>query len=131
MDPIERPLDLIDRAVDPTHRPRISSQAVRRRSAPSLSARSARFGRGGRRAGALRRAPHGVGILRSAGPTGCAPNGFPSHEKRPHGDRRAPLSWHEEILASIAWFRRRYPTPLARLRAARRAYAQWAKSMPR
>lgn len=45
----------------------------------------------------------------------------------------APMS-HEEreqILESIAWFTRRYPTPLERLAASRRAYAQWAKGMPR
>ena len=46
---------------------------------------------------------------------------------------RAPMSEaeREEILASIAWFTRRYPTPGERLAAARRAYAQWAKGMPR
>ena len=37
----------------------------------------------------------------------------------------------EEILASVAWFMKRYPTPGERLTAARRAYAQWAKGMPR
>jgi hypothetical protein len=36
----------------------------------------------------------------------------------------------EEILASIEWFMRRYPTPGERLAAARRAYAQWAKGVP-
>jgi hypothetical protein len=46
---------------------------------------------------------------------------------------QAPMSdaEREEILASIAWFMRRYPTPGARLAAARRAYTQWAKGMPR
>jgi len=46
---------------------------------------------------------------------------------------QAPMSAaeREEILASIAWFTRRYPTPGERLAAARRAYAQWAKGMPR
>lgn len=45
----------------------------------------------------------------------------------------APMSAaeREEILASIAWFMRRYPTPGERLAAARRAYAQWARGMPR
>lgn len=31
----------------------------------------------------------------------------------------------EEALALIAWHRRRYPTPLARLRHAREAYERW------
>lgn len=46
---------------------------------------------------------------------------------------RAPMSDDEraEILAQIAWFMRRYPTPAERLAAARRSYAQWARSMPR
>ena len=46
---------------------------------------------------------------------------------------QAPMSdaEREEILASIAWFMRRYPTPGERLAAARRACAQWAKGMPR
>lgn len=46
---------------------------------------------------------------------------------------RAPMSdaEREEILASCAWFVRRYPTPGERLAAARRAAAQWTKGMPR
>jgi len=46
---------------------------------------------------------------------------------------RAPMSDTErkEILASIAWFMRRYPTPGERLAAARRAYAQWVKGRSR
>jgi len=45
----------------------------------------------------------------------------------------APMSQdeREEILASVAWFTRRYPTPGERLAAARRGYQQWARSMPR
>lgn len=34
----------------------------------------------------------------------------------------------EEIRASIRWFQRRYPTPLDRLRYARRKYEEWAKT---
>lgn len=34
----------------------------------------------------------------------------------------------EEALALIAWHRRRYPTPLARLRHAREAYARWTRN---
>jgi hypothetical protein len=34
----------------------------------------------------------------------------------------------EEIRAHIRWFRRRYPTPLERLRYARRKYDDWAKT---
>jgi hypothetical protein len=46
---------------------------------------------------------------------------------------RAPMSEAErnEILEQIAWFMRRYPTPAERLAAARQAYAQWSRSMPR
>lgn len=46
---------------------------------------------------------------------------------------RAPMSDEEraQILESVAWFTRRYPTPLERLAASRRAYAQWVKGMPR
>ena len=36
----------------------------------------------------------------------------------------------QEILASRAWFSKRYPTPGERLAAARRAYKQWARSIP-
>jgi hypothetical protein len=45
---------------------------------------------------------------------------------------RAPMSAAErqEILESVAWFTRRYPTPGERLAAARRAYKQWARGMP-
>jgi hypothetical protein len=44
----------------------------------------------------------------------------------------APMSEveREEILSSVAWFTRRYPTPGERLAAARRAYAEWSKGMP-
>ncbi|HEY3353669.1 MAG TPA: hypothetical protein VGQ83_10495 [Polyangia bacterium] len=34
----------------------------------------------------------------------------------------------EEMRALIAWFRRRYPTPAARLAYCRRAYARWTRS---
>jgi hypothetical protein len=36
----------------------------------------------------------------------------------------------EENLALIDWFSRRYPTPEARLRYARRAYRRWKSAMP-
>jgi hypothetical protein len=36
----------------------------------------------------------------------------------------------EEILELIAWFTRRYPTPAARLRYARQAWARWSRAMP-
>ena len=44
----------------------------------------------------------------------------------------APVSPEEEAAMAelIAWFRRRYPTPGARLAYARRAYARWRKSLP-
>ena len=46
---------------------------------------------------------------------------------------KAPMSEEErrEILASVAWFKRRYPTPADRLAAARRATEQWVRGMPR
>lgn len=37
----------------------------------------------------------------------------------------------DEILASVAWFKRRYPTAAERLAAARRGYEQWTQSTPR
>lgn len=37
----------------------------------------------------------------------------------------------EEARALIRWFRRRYPTPAARLAYARRAYRRWAAGLPR
>ena len=45
----------------------------------------------------------------------------------------APMSDEErnDILASISWFKRRYPTPADRLAAARKAAAQWSLGMPR
>jgi hypothetical protein len=44
----------------------------------------------------------------------------------------APMTEAErqEILASVAWFRGRYPTPGERLAAARRAYKQWTQGRP-
>ena len=42
----------------------------------------------------------------------------------------APMSdqEREEILASVAWFRKRYPTPADRLAAARRACIAWTRA---
>ena len=41
----------------------------------------------------------------------------------------APMSDQEleEILASVAWFRKRYPTPAERMAAARRACTAWTR----
>jgi hypothetical protein len=36
----------------------------------------------------------------------------------------------EEARSLIRWFRRRYPTPAARLAYARRAYIRWAAGRP-
>jgi hypothetical protein len=36
----------------------------------------------------------------------------------------------EESRSLIRWFRRRYPTPAARLAYARRAYRRWASARP-
>jgi hypothetical protein len=45
---------------------------------------------------------------------------------------RAPMSAEEreEILESVTWFRKRYPTAGERLTAARRAYQQWVRARP-
>jgi hypothetical protein len=37
----------------------------------------------------------------------------------------------EEILALVAWFRRRYPTPADRLAYVRRAYRRWQRTLAR
>lgn len=44
----------------------------------------------------------------------------------------APMSETErqEILDSVAWFTKRYPTPGERLAAARLAYKRWAQGTP-
>lgn len=55
-----------------------------------------------------------------------SPQEFEAYVRAPMGDAE-----REEILASSAWFMRRYPTPGERLAASRRAYAQWAKGLPR
>jgi hypothetical protein len=46
---------------------------------------------------------------------------------------RIPVSEeeHEEILALVRWFRRRYPTPAQRLAYVRRAYRRWARTARR
>ena len=36
----------------------------------------------------------------------------------------------DEVRALVAWFRRRYPTPLERLAYARRAYRRWMPRLP-
>ena len=44
---------------------------------------------------------------------------------------RTPISDSERegILELVAWFRRRYPTPLDRLRYVRRAYRRWQSTL--
>lgn len=37
----------------------------------------------------------------------------------------------EDFTALVAWFQRRYPTPLERLRATRHLAAQWQRNRPR
>ena len=46
---------------------------------------------------------------------------------------RTPISQEEreEILELIAWFRRSYPTPAARLAYVRRAYRRWQETLER
>ena len=51
---------------------------------------------------------------------------FDSYVHTPMGEAE-----RQEILASIAWFTKRYPTPGERLAAARRGYKQWAQGIPR
>jgi hypothetical protein len=40
-------------------------------------------------------------------------------------DRPIGRDERDEILALVKWFRRRYPTPLARLAYVRQAYRRW------
>jgi hypothetical protein len=41
-------------------------------------------------------------------------------------DRPIGREERDEILALVRWFRRRYPTPLARLAYVRQAYRRWS-----
>lgn len=70
--------------------------------------------------------PEAVARVREMAERRLSPEEFDAYVNAPMSD----AEW-EEILASIAWFMRRYPTPGERLSAARRAYAQWAKGMPK
>ena len=47
--------------------------------------------------------------------------------------RAAPMTADElrDTLELVAWFRRRYPTPIDRLRYVTRAYRRWARSLAR
>jgi hypothetical protein len=46
---------------------------------------------------------------------------------------RTPVNQQEreEVLALVAWFRRRYPTPAERLGYVRRAYVRWLRATGR
>jgi hypothetical protein len=70
--------------------------------------------------------PETLGRLQEMAERRLTPEEFNAHVN-------APMSEEEraEILANIEWFMRRYPTPAERLASARRAYAQWARSIPR
>ena len=61
-----------------------------------------------------------------------------SEERRLSADEfraRVEAPWSAQELADFealcAWFRRRYPTPLERLRATRDLMAQWQNNVPR
>ncbi len=69
--------------------------------------------------------PEAVARVRAMAERRLSPEEFEAYVHAPMSDAE-----REEILASIAWFMRRYPTPGERLAAARRAYAQWARGMP-
>jgi hypothetical protein len=69
--------------------------------------------------------PEAVARVRAMAERRLSPEEFEAYVCAPMSDEE-----REEILASIAWFMRRYPTPGERLAAARRAYAQWARGMP-
>lgn len=56
---------------------------------------------------------------------------LPLETLRERWARELPPDELSENLELIDWFCRRYPTPEARLRYARRAYRRWAASMPR
>lgn len=64
--------------------------------------------------------------LREMAERRLSPEEFEAYVDAPMSDEE-----REEIIASITWFMRRYPTPGERLSAARRACAQWAGRPPR
>jgi hypothetical protein len=66
--------------------------------------------------------PEAVAQVRAMAERRLTPEEFEAYLSAPMSDAE-----REEILASIAWFMRRYPTPGERLAAARRAYAQWTR----
>lgn len=69
--------------------------------------------------------PETVRMLRS-----LAEAPLPIETLRARWERELPPDELAENLALIEWFCRRYPTPEARLRYARRAYRRWAAAMP-
>jgi hypothetical protein len=55
-----------------------------------------------------------------------SPEEFAARVAAPWTDRE-----REDFAALVAWFHRRYPTPLERLRATRHLAAQWQRDRPR
>jgi hypothetical protein len=55
-----------------------------------------------------------------------APEEFAARVAAPRTDRQ-----REDFEALVAWFNRRYPTPLERLRATSQLAAQWQRNRPR
>jgi hypothetical protein len=55
----------------------------------------------------------------------------PLEELRARWARELPAEELAENIDLIEWFCRRYPTPEARLRYARRAFRRWAAAMPK
>jgi len=51
-----------------------------------------------------------------------------SAEMRAYLDQPVSEDEREAVLGLVRWFRRRYPTPAARLAYVRRAYARWCRT---
>jgi len=51
-----------------------------------------------------------------------------AEQARAYVDRPITADERDAVLSLVRWFRRRYPTPDARLAYVRRAYARWTRS---
>jgi hypothetical protein len=69
--------------------------------------------------------PEALARVRALSERRLSPDEFRAALAVPLGEAEA-----EESRSLIRWFRRRYPTPAARLAYARRAYRRWAAARP-